>query len=151
MDHRSAESGATRSRKVKLRLVAFALLAFVLFISSPWWAAPLTRVRLGARSLADGIRLETVGDDMWRGFNAIERTEGTMSRKEVLKRLGEPVESVPPGSPIPEDLAQDWGVPKHEDGEGGLFIYESIRPMGHCFIFFNAEGNVERVVTRSLE
>ena len=40
---------------------------------------------------------------------------------------------------------------KYDGGEGGLFIYESVRPIGHCFIFFDAEGNVEKVVTRNLD
>ena len=131
--------------------MTLALLAFVLLMSAPWWAGPLTRVWLAAGYVAEAIRDETVGDDMWRGFAAVGLAEGKIGRKEVLKRLGEPVESVPPGSPIPGDLAQDWGVPKYDGGEGGLFIYESVRPIGHCFIFFDAEGNVEKVVTRNLD
>jgi len=151
MAYRSAESGPAHSGKVKLRLVTLALLAFVLLMSAPWWAGPLTRVWLAAGYVAEAIRDETVGDDMWRGFAAVGLAEGKIDRKEVLKRLGEPDQSVAWGSSLPSNLAARYAVPEHDGGEGGLFIYQSVRPIGYCFIFFDAEGNVEKVVTRNLD
>lgn len=97
------------------------------------------------------VRDETVGDESWQAFNAIKRAEGKINREEVQKRLGEPVESIPPGSPIPANLAADYGLPKHDDSRGGLLIYESVRPIGFCFIYFNADGIAEEVVLRSLD
>jgi len=122
-------------------------LAIALYVSSHVWARvwPLTA------SVLTFLRDETIGDDMWQGFNAIQRAEGKISREEVLRRLGEPDERFDQGSELPTHLADMYRVPQHEDGEGGFFIYWSSRPLAYCFIFFDAEGNVEQVATRVLD
>jgi len=138
---------ASQSSGIRLRIFWMVAAATVIYLTHPVWIPFYKWTGFALNEL----RLETVGDDMWRSFKVIQRAEETISRDEVLKRLGEPDERLDRGAELPADLARRYGVPQHEGGEGGLFIYMSGRPTAYCYIFFDAEGNVEKVVTRSLE